>query len=430
MAAVYPFLKDLKPLEVPLSLYLHIPFCSAKCDYCDFHSRAQSSAADRRAYVRRMAQELTLFLDILQPPAIATVFIGGGTPNLLADDELEELLTSVGGVLEAYDTPGEAGRSDRADEIPPERQFEWTLEANPEMISRRQLELLSRCGVNRLSLGLQSFSAAALKLLGRRAGSRSVRRALDTVTEYWKGRLSFDLISGIPERSLREEREELLRALRYRPGHLSLYSLTLEEGTPLEAAAARGEIEAVSEEWSAAALEQAREICADFGYRRYEVSNYAAPGQRSHHNLRYWRMEPYLGLGSGAVSTLPGRRGTLRLRGLRDTAGYAGEWIEPDELLLEHLMMGLRTDEGLDLARLEHIFGLPLLDLLPRAIPRAVERGLLRLDERRVRPTDRGMLLLDHLLLDLAAEIDTAGARLNSTPPRWPAAPEQSDAQY
>ncbi|MFW6214349.1 MAG: coproporphyrinogen-III oxidase family protein [Alkalispirochaetaceae bacterium] len=330
------------PQQQELSLYLHIPFCTLKCDYCDFYSLAGASSP----LIDQTLEGIIADIDAMVPAAlgagasIPTVYIGGGTPSLLSSKQLGALLGAVASQL-------------------PGRPLEWSVEANPETLTREKLALLRDAGVGRISVGVQTLSSEGLRVLGRAAGERATRDALDLLGSRWEGRWNADLILGFDgdreERVVRDLEEMVAAGAR----HISVYALTLEEGTPLTAQVAAGKRSLPGEDELLALLDTAGELLRSRGLRRYEVSNYATPGEESLHNLRYWRMSPYLGIGPAAASTLPYPRpladkAALRLTGatpltryLQGGAGrYNREEIDPREFLQELLLMGLRTLEG------------------------------------------------------------------------------------
>jgi oxygen-independent coproporphyrinogen-3 oxidase len=199
----------------------------------------------------------------------------------------------------------------------------------------------------------------------------------------------------------------------------------VEEGTPLAAEVAAGRTPAPDEEEAVRSLNATADACRRAGYRHYEISNYARPGRESRHNLRYWRLQPYLGVGPSAASTLPGRNGPLRLTGGTTERGYSAERVEPEAFLLEHVMMGLRTAEGVSRQRFAEIFGIDLVGIMPRSIGRFTRKGLLQTEAGRLQPTERGMMLLDHLLAVSAAEIDEHLPAPEQLRLQWPLPDEQ-----
>lgn len=341
------------PPQRELSLYLHVPFCTIKCDYCDFFSLAGVAPVRMEESAEATAGDLERLLPTTLAPGapVPTVYVGGGTPSVLPDESLRTLLRKVAASL-------------------PTAPREWTVELNPETLTPETLDILAEAGVNRVSLGVQSLTEAGLRELGRAASAERTLRSVQQLSERWDGRWNADLIVGFrgdsPERVARDL--ELLLQMGAR--HLSVYALTVEPGTPLAAKVEAGAVILPGDEELLELLRVAGGTLRRQGMERYEVSNYAFPGEESLHNLRYWRMAPYLGVGPAAASTLyyPGAplRG-LRLEGVRSVTTYLAEpasryrmeSLSTEDLLLEHLLMGLRTREGVPLTRLEERFGIP-----------------------------------------------------------------------
>lgn len=403
------------PPQRELSVYLHLPFCTVKCDYCDFYSLAGAGSALVDRTLAAVAEDAQRMIGGALAPegTIATVYIGGGTPSILALGELETLLEKLGGSL-------------------PNRPAEWTFEANPETLTVEKLHLLREHGVDRISLGVQSLDASGLATLGRAATEGATRRALALLSKAWPLRWSADLILGYEGDTPRRVERDLTEMIAAGARHVSVYALTVEEGTPLAEAVARGERKVPGEEEVLALLEVARELLEARGLRRYEVSNYAVAGEEGRHNQRYWRMEPYLGLGPAAAGTLyypppaadpaPGElRGpwrpdralsplALRLTGrtpiglylVSRSRRYLEEHLDASQLLAEHLLMGLRTAEGVDLASLDRRLALPVA-MSREAVSPLVEEGVLELSPGGsagcLRIPQRRWDLLDHHIM-------------------------------
>ena len=345
-----------------------------------------------------LLRQLEHFLEILQVRRIDTVYIGGGTPNSLDPWVFEKLISGISRNLQPLG-PGE-----------------WTVELNPEFVEEDQLRLLRDRGVNRLSVGIQSFSPDALQLLGRRATVEQNRGALEVIRRIWPGDWNLDLISLLPGQDAVAALEDLGKALSFHSPHLSLYGLGIEERTPLYALYQRGGIRPLEQNVQADMLLRMWDLLDRSGYRHYEVSNFALPGHESRHNRHYWRLDPYLGLGPGAVSTLASNRHPLRLSGTPDIEGYIRSYrnavqadslellgyeveeIEYWDFMFEYLMMGLRTRPGVEPERFEEIFDVPLLDILSPG--RGSEFGeLLSVDSSgSLYLDDPAMLTLDRLL--------------------------------
>jgi oxygen-independent coproporphyrinogen-3 oxidase len=382
----------------PISLYVHLPFCRSKCPYCDFFSVACDRNEDMERVVEGILEELARFGECLRPSAVPTVYVGGGTPSLLPVRSLERLLDGI-----------------RAFAHEP---AEWTVEANPESLSLGFLEVCAQQGADRLSLGVQSTRDRLLKVLGRPGDEADNRIALRRIRSAWQQRLNLDFLVGVPGQSRADLFRDLRAAREAGAGHVSLYALTPPPGTALAEAVQ----EDARDEFWLAGFEQLEAQ----GYRNYEVANFALPGQECLHNLRYWRLEPYLGVGPGAVSTLPGAGGeVLRLHHPDDIPAYlAGnpwglrlETIRPKEFLVETLMMGLRLRNGIQAEEFSLRFGRPLPELLPGLWREWGERGYLREDPAAYALTDPARMLLNRRLLEAQQAIED----LPEPPVRWPA---------
>ena len=386
-----------------LSLYLHIPFCIRRCRYCDFYSETGGGSVLFKHYAETLIERLDRALDRFSPECVPTVFIGGGTPSRLGVDAAALLFNALRRRLGPVD--------------------EFTVEVNPESLSREFLAAASTGGVNRISMGVQTYDERLLRWLGRPAGAEALHRADRILKRHWKGRLNRDLLAALPGAPDRLS-HDLSLALLDHPGHLSLYELTVEPGTPL-AADIRRLSELPEEDQTAAEWSAALDTLAGEGYQRYEVSNFAKPGQECRHNLNYWRLGPYLGLGPGAASTVPVEGRALRLTEPGDLARWQKTpadsvktaVLTPGELALEHLMTGLRTAGGIDRRRFSAVFGIDPVNLLPHCVERWERRGLLAVKSDALAPTSRGFDRLDSILVDVAGEID---AHRWITGYRWP----------
>lgn len=398
--------------EPALSLYVHIPFCKSKCIYCDFFSVPHPGGDVQRQREARVTEETIrqarLFGDALQMKEARTVYVGGGTPSMLSTETLTLLLEALRGLSPA----------------------EWTVEANPESLGSAFLEICTKAGVSRLSVGIQTTQAPLLTLLERPGTREDTEDALGLLRGQWRGDISLDFLAGIPGQSAEGLLADLASTLSERVGHVSLYSLTVEDDTELERRIAEGRIRANPPDLDEQIWLAGKDALEKAGYRHYEVSNFARPGKECLHNLGYWRLEPYLGVGPGAVSTLP----AVRVSGLlgRSGAGPAGttvvrvsnphdlgqflrgedglwgmqvEEVGDRDFLLESLMMGLRTAEGISAAGLERRFGRSFAELFPGVWERWVENGTAAADARRIRLTPQGRLFLNRHLLEIERAI-------------------------
>lgn len=383
------FLQNAATAEAVTSLYLHVPFCRTRCWYCDFCSNELAGGhADRT--VAAMLAELAARQDVLARP-LATLFVGGGTPTALPPALLERLLAGVAPWL----SPA----------------TEATVEANPNSASPKVLGMLRRAGVNRLSLGVQSFQPDELAALGRRHSPRDARDAVAAARAAGFANISLDLIYGIPGQTLDTWRRSLDDALSLAPEHLSAYCLSYPPGTRLADALARGEVRPMDEDLQRACYEDALDRLAAGGLEPYEISNFARPGRRCRHNLTYWHNEAYLGIGPSAVSYVGGRRQTNHA----DLAAYAGaveagrpavayeEHVTGRLLQAETLMLALRLREGVDRAAFARRFGVDPVEAFAEPIRRHQAIGMLDVTAARVRLTRPALFVSDGVLADIVA---------------------------
>jgi oxygen-independent coproporphyrinogen-3 oxidase len=371
-----------------MALYLHSPFCQAKCSYCDFNSYAGLEHL-YVPYLDAMIQEVR-WLARRFVPSVATMFLGGGTPTVLPIELLRRLLAACFEALAVEDGA------------------EITSEANPGTLSPDYLQALRRLGINRLSLGAQSFDRAELVMLGRIHTAEQVALTAGRARASGFDNLNLDLIYGLPGQSLAVWRHTLERALALTPEHLSLYCLTVEEGTPLYEQVVGGRLPAPDPDLAADMYDLADDLLARAGYRQYEISNWSLPGYECAHNLIYWRNQPYLGVGAGAHSSAGGRRWwnvlpvqtyVERLAGEIPTpwpspAAEGGEVIDRPLEMGETLMLGLRlTREGVAAADFRRRFGVSLEEVYGQVIGELVGAGLLVRDAVGLRLSGRGRLL-------------------------------------
>lgn len=373
----------------PLALYVHWPFCVSKCPYCDFNSHVRD-AIDESAWRDALLADLAHEAALLPVRRLTSIFFGGGTPSLMEPATVAAVISTATRHWQA------------ADDI------EITLEANPNSVEAARFADLAAAGVNRLSLGLQSFDDEKLAFLGRAHSAAEGLAALDTAQRNFD-RVSVDLIYALPGDDEAGWSRDLDRALGLGTTHLSLYQLTIEPGTRFASDVAKGAFEPLDEDHSASLFELTQKRTAAAGLPAYEISNHAAPGAESRHNLTYWRYGDYAGVGPGAHGRRLGMR-TLRHRKPENFLGALcrnGHGIVEDEPLLpkegadEALVMGLRLAEGVDAARIEQRFNIATVDW-PR-VDRLAASGHLVRDGSRIALTPSGRLLLDHILGEIAA---------------------------
>jgi putative oxygen-independent coproporphyrinogen III oxidase len=378
----------------PLALYVHIPWCVRKCPYCDFNSHERNEPLPERAYVARLIADLEALLPSVWGRRLISVFIGGGTPSLFSPAAIDELLSAVRArmVLE----PG----------------AEITLEANPGTVEAARFRGFRDAGVNRISLGVQSFDDAMLTALGRIHSAAEARRGVQAALASFDN-VNIDLMYGLPSQTLDMARADAREALACGVPHLSAYQLTIEPNTafyrrppPLPEHDTCADMQLAVEEALGAA-----------GYEHYETSAFARPGHRCRHNLNYWEFGDYLGIGAGAHGKLSFADHITRHERIKQPRDYlaatstlAREFtVPPAELPFEFMLNALRLIDGFPLALFSERTGLPLGAAL-RQLQEAENRGLLARDLQRVRPTERGRLFLNELLALFVGESTDRGS--------------------
>ena len=367
-------------------LYVHVPFCFHKCHYCDFYSFVDREGRTGE-YLAQVAADVGWTLDRVEGE-IETVFVGGGTPTLLSADELRAFTAEIR-------------------RFPLARDVEWTVEANPETIDAEKARVLAAAGVNRVSIGAQSFDPKHLKTLERWHDPANVARAAGYLRDAGIANFNLDLIFGIPGQTLAEWRADLARALEIGPEHLSCYGLTYEPNTAMTKRLERGEFEPCDDGVEAEMYEVTRDTLAAAGFAQYEVSNYARAGRECRHNLVYWRNEPWWAIGPSASGYIGGHRykvvprlGDWLARGAEASAPVV-DHEAPDEArnTSEALMLGLRLSEGISTA-LERR-AVELEPARAAVLTGALADGLLERVGDRLRFTRRGMMLANETLSKL-----------------------------
>jgi putative oxygen-independent coproporphyrinogen III oxidase len=374
-------------------VYVHWPFCKAKCPYCDFNSHVRTNV-DQSAWETAYLAEIDRLANETGPRAVQSVFFGGGTPSLMQP-------RLVGAVLDRI-----AARWSVANDL------EVTLEANPTSVEADRFHGYSAAGVNRLSLGIQALDDRDLARLGRQHSAAEALAALSLARETFD-RVSCDLIYARQDQSLPSWKAELRQLLDLGPDHMSLYQLTIEDGTAFARLFAEGKLRGLPDEDLAADMYLATtEICANAGLSAYEVSNYARPGAESRHNLVYWRMGDYAGVGPGAhgrltldtgrfaTSTLRAPEGWLEAVATKGHGEHGRERLSDEDRAVEYLMMSLRLTEGCDLARYAALRG----DNLPEdRVNSLIQGGFLHRNGDILRTTEAGRLMLNRVVLELSA---------------------------
>ena len=383
----------------PIALYVHWPFCRAKCPYCDFNSHVRP-VVDQERWRRALIAELDHFAAEVGPRRLTSIFFGGGTPSLMP-------ASTVAAVI------------DRAvRHFPADPEIEITLEANPTSVEAERFRGYRAAGVNRVSLGVQALDDPALRALGREHDVAEALEALELAAATFP-RFSLDLIYARPGQTAAAWEIELGRALTLAGDHLSLYQLTIEPGTVFHARARAGTLKPMPDQRQARLFELTRALTSAAGFDAYEISNHARPGGECRHNLTYWRYAPYIGIGPGAFGRLPGGAGRLGTATRRQPEAWLEavegqghgeldrERLSRSELVIEALLTGLRLAEGVPTVRLAALDPDWRRIIDERALWHLVQAGWLEADPSCLRLTDRGRLYLDAVLRDLV--LITAG---------------------
>jgi putative oxygen-independent coproporphyrinogen III oxidase len=375
-------------------VYVHWPFCLSKCPYCDFNSHVRHAPVDEERFVRAFAREIETTAQRVPGREVSSIFLGGGTPSLMQPQTVGAILDAIG---KHWRVAGDV---------------EVTLEANPTSVEATRFRSHRTAGVNRVSLGVQAMDDASLKALGR---LHSAREALEAVaiarSEF--DRYSFDLIYARPDQTPAMWADELKLAISEAAEHLSLYQLTIEEGTPFFGLHAAGKLQTPDEATSRALYDVTQEICGKHGLPAYEISNHAREGAECRHNLVYWRGEEYAGIGPGAHGRLDISGGRHAIATEKRPESWlmrveaSGHGVVTDDILNseeradEFLLMGLRLAEGIDPRRYQALSGRPLD---PSRIALLREEGAISVEaDGRLRVTKDGFPVLDAVVADLAA---------------------------
>ncbi|MEQ1836758.1 MAG: radical SAM family heme chaperone HemW [Candidatus Nitrotoga sp.] len=369
----------------PLALYIHIPWCVSKCPYCDFNSHEAKGASQESEYIAALIRDLELALPLVWGRKVHSIFIGGGTPSLFSGQAIEKILNAVRMLL------------------PLDINAEITMEANPGTVEAEKFAQFRAAGVNRLSLGIQSFNDAHLKSLGRIHGADEALRAIDIAQQHFEN-VNLDIMYGLPQQTLDEAAQDINTALEFAPQHLSAYHLTLEPNTLFHRYPP-----ALPDDDTSYAMQQAiQKLLADNGYQHYETSAFAQPKKQSRHNLNYWRFGDYLGIGAGAHSKISFRDKVLRQVRYKQPQNYLQQValdapvqtehrVERDELPFEFMMNALRLNQGFDSTLFAERTSLPLL-MIRRELEQAEKSGLLQRDLQRIAPSELGQRFLNDLV--------------------------------
>ena len=378
-----PGLLNLSALP-PLSLYVHFPWCVRKCPYCDFNSHEAGNELPEQEYLRAVRADLEQSLPMIWGRRIVSIFIGGGTPSLMSAAGLDQLMSDIRSLL------------------PLEPNAEITMEANPGTFEAEKFRQFAASGINRLSIGIQSFNDSHLKALGRIHDADEARRAV-TIAKNSFDNINLDVMYGLPGQTIAESEHDLNAALAFEPTHLSLYHLTMEANTVF----AKYPPELPDDDTSAAMQQMLIEKTAAAGFQNYEISAYAREGRRARHNLNYWEFGDYLGIGAGAHSKISFPHRIIRQARHKQPAGYMQQAmggnavfeeseISREDLGFEFMINALRLTDGFEVRQFGERTGLPL-QTVEAALNKAEAKGLLYRDHLKIAPTSLGRRFLNDL---------------------------------
>lgn len=368
-------------------IYVHIPFCIRKCNYCDFLSFNASTQVIQE-YIDALCLEIKAWKGKEKDP-ISSVFIGGGTPSILTENQIEQVFEAL------------------HDSFNISKQIEQTIESNPGTITQAKALRWKKCGINRVSMGVQSLDDTMLKRLGRIHNSAQVFESWKILNEAEFQNLSFDLMMGLPDQTLENWEDTLRKTLELRPKHLSCYSLIIEEGTPFSIE--ESNLNLPNEEMERVMYYRTQEILSQVGMKQYEISNFAFPGFESKHNLGYWHRTPYIGLGLGASSL---SKEEIRYHNTTNMNYYLKHCMEPEliceevsklsrsDQMEEFMFLGLRCTKGIEIDQFEKLFGISLWSIYEEALNRHLNNGLLQYSDGWIHLTPKGLDLSNQVFAD------------------------------
>ncbi len=374
-------------MKKDLGLYIHIPFCVKKCEYCDFLSWS-AGEEEREQYVNALLSEIESYKEFAKGYRVSTVFIGGGTPSVLLPKQMERILQKV---YEVFDL---------------EKRPEITIEVNPGTVDEEKLQCYKENKINRLSIGLQSVKDDKLRLLGRIHTYQDFVDSYELARKVGFDNISLDLISSIPGQTLQEWKEELETAAAQKPEHISVYQLIIEEGTPFYEKYAEHPELLPDEETSREIYLWTGKFLKEAGYEQYEISNYAKSGKESRHNLKYWERGDYLGLGLGAASMVR----NIRMSNTKDMKVYLErcsqpktmredvQFLEEPRQMEEFMFLGLRKTRGISKKEFRRIFGRDIDMVYEKALHKCLENGMLVEHKDWISLSEEGVLLSNAVL--------------------------------
>ena len=377
-----------------LALYIHIPFCVRKCEYCDFLSWS-AGEEEREQYVEALLLEIESYREFAKGYRVSTVFIGGGTPSVLLPKQMERILQKVYEVFELEKRP------------------EITIEINPGTVNEEKLQCYKENGVNRLSMGLQSVNNEKLRLLGRIHTYQDFVGSYELARKVGFDNISLDLISSIPGQTLQDWKKELETAVAQKPEHISVYQLIIEEGTPFYEKYVEHPELLPDEETSREIYLWTGKFLKEAGYEQYEISNYTKPGKESRHNLKYWERGDYLGLGLGAASMVR----NIRMSNTKDMKTYLERCTQPKTMredvqfleeprqMEEFMFLGLRKTRGVSKKEFRRTFGREMNMVYEKALHKCLENGMLLEHKDRIFLSEEGTLLSNMVLSEFLFDL-------------------------
>lgn len=369
-------------------IYIHIPFCKSRCIYCGFYSTTQLDL--RKKYINAVCREMILRKSYIEE-TFSTIYLGGGTPSLLDENDLDNLFHNINNVYHL------------------DRDAEITMECNPDDITPEFAGMLSRMPVNRISMGAQTFADSRLHLLGRRHSADEVRHAVKLLREAGIGNINIDLMFGFPGETLSQWQEDIYAALALKVEHISAYCLMYEENTPLLHMLDTGKVNEIDEELSLKMFKELVYRLSADGYEHYEISNFARPGFRSRHNSSYWHQVPYIGLGAAAHSfDLKSRQWNVAnlkqyIESINNNNNVPMEREELDDntIFNDIITTALRTSDGIDLNTMESRLGQQYKNTLIASACKHINNGLLEIQHNRLKLTSEGIFISDMIMSDL-----------------------------
>lgn len=376
-------------------LYVHIPFCVSRCIYCGFYSTVGIDKRDE--YLDALQKEIEIRNEYLNED-INTIYIGGGTPSALSNKQLERLFRIIGKFVEEKNKC----------RITENKEFEFTIECNPNDLDDEKIDLLRESLVNRVSMGVQTFDDSRLKFIKRRHNSAQAKEVFRKLRKAGFGNISIDLMFGFPNQTIDEWGKDIDEAIGLQPEHLSVYSLMIEEGTPLYNLVAAGKVKEIDEEKSLAMYKLLCKKMEESGYEHYEISNFAKHGCHSRHNSSYWRDIPYMGIGAAAHSYdgLSRQWNISDLNKYIDEIGkgkvsFEREIIDETTHFNDIITTATRTAEGISLEKIKREFGDKYLNNLMNEAKKHIANGMLEIADDNLRLTKEGVFISDYIMSDL-----------------------------